>query len=222
MKKQDFLSSLSKPLEYWGTKTKEEVLVLLGPETAAMVGFDQRNPHHCYTLFEHCLHAVANLPATASLELKTAAFFHDIGKPVVATERLDGFLSFHGHAKASGVIAEPILVKLGFADEELRKILFFIVHHDDFINFQIVKDAKKWHIAITDDNVDRYTRKVLRENPWLTKRDLQELLRLCKADVSSQSEIVFMSGVFKESRLTKLARMRAIERYMFHEPEREY
>ena len=61
MERKTFEDSLLDPLE-WMKKDKEEVERLLGPETAAMVGFDQRPPHHCYTLFEHTLRTVEGLP----------------------------------------------------------------------------------------------------------------------------------------------------------------
>ena len=32
------------------------------PEMAATVGFDQRNPHHCYDVYTHSIHALANVP----------------------------------------------------------------------------------------------------------------------------------------------------------------
>lgn len=217
--KDEFIESLQNALSYWGATTQAEVLSLLGQDAAVMVGYDQHNPHHCYTLFEHCLHAVDNLDRNASVELKVAAFFHDIGKPRVAAPK-DGRLTFHGHAKASGIIAEPLLKQLGFNEEEQRRILFFIVHHDDFINYQLIKDKQKWHCAITDENIDRYKNKVMLQNPWLKERDLLELVRLCKADVSAQSEIVYMKGVFKDSKIKKLARIKAIKYFLFHEPKR--
>ena len=49
-----------------------------------MVAFDQRNPHHCYDLFLHTMHTVAGIKETAPALLRVAAFFHDIGKPIVA------------------------------------------------------------------------------------------------------------------------------------------
>lgn len=217
--KEVFIKSLDNVIEYWACKNKEEVACMLGDAVANMVGFDQHNPHHCYNLFEHCLHTVANLDAKASAELKVAAFLHDMGKPLVA-KAYDGRLSFHGHAKVSAELVAPLLKTMDFDEAASRKILFLVGHHDDFINYQIIKDDKKWHNAITDENIDRYKNKVMKQNPWLTDRDLKELLRLCKADVGAQSEIVYMHGVFKDSKIAKLARMRAIEHWLFHEPER--
>lgn len=217
--KDEFIASLQNPIAYWLGKSKAEVAELLGNEVAAMVGFDQHNPHHCYTLFEHCLRALANLPEHASMELKVAAFLHDLGKPKVAKLK-NRYLSFHGHARESGILAEPILRDLGFTDLEIQKIIFLIVHHDDFIVYQLFKDEKKWHIEINDDNVDHYYNKVKLNNPWLMDRDLLELTWLVEADVSAQSILVYMNGVFKESRIRKQARIKKIRYYMFHEPEK--
>lgn len=89
IKKDVFEGTLKNPLEYWGTKDRNEVRELLGTEVAAMVGYNQRNPHHCYDLFMHILHTVDELDDQFSILLKTAAFFHDIGKPEVATEKKD-------------------------------------------------------------------------------------------------------------------------------------
>lgn len=217
--KAEFLARLEEPIAYWLKKSRADVSELLCEDVAAMVGFKQNNPHHCYTLWEHCLQAVANLPHNASVELKVAAFLHDIGKPRVA-RRKNRYLSFHGHARESGIMAEPLLQAMGFTEQEIRKILFLIVHHDDFIVYQLFKDDKKWHVEINDDNVDRYYNKVKSQNPWLIDRDLLELTWLVEADVSAQSIIVYMNGVFKESRIRKQARIKKIRYYMFHEPER--
>ena len=61
-----------------------------------MVGFDQRNPHHCFDLLSHSFHTVESIqPRAASLAacernlLLCAAFFHDIGKIECATDRGD-------------------------------------------------------------------------------------------------------------------------------------
>ena len=108
MKKEEFESTLQKPLEYWENKSKEEAGKLLGADASAMVGFDQRNPHHCHDLFMHTLHTVNGLDRHSPVLLKTAAFFHDIGKPSVAVEK-NGRLVFYRHAKMSAKIAESLL-----------------------------------------------------------------------------------------------------------------
>ncbi|MBR2877392.1 MAG: HD domain-containing protein, partial [Clostridia bacterium] len=42
-------------------------------------GFDQRNKHHCYTVWEHCVRAMEAAPAEPLLRF--ALLLHDLGKP---------------------------------------------------------------------------------------------------------------------------------------------
>ena len=78
-----FENSLKNPLE-WLKKDKEDVARLLGHETAAMVDFEQRNPHHCYTLFEHAIRTVEGLPKDCSdllnLDSRDTALGYHYGK----------------------------------------------------------------------------------------------------------------------------------------------
>lgn len=106
-----------------------------------MVKYDQKNPHHCYDLFEHSLRVVKNINSEGItkeqlIKLKVAAFFHDIGKPVVVEEK-NGRNGYYGHAKMSAQIAAQILPKLGYTPKETDEILFYIEHHDDFIKYRL-------------------------------------------------------------------------------------
>lgn len=44
--KSDFILSLLSLVENWKYVSESMVSILLGEEAAAMVGFEQRNPHH--------------------------------------------------------------------------------------------------------------------------------------------------------------------------------
>ena len=136
-------------VEYYLSKTPEELEAELGPEVTRMVGFEQKNMHHCYDLWGHTLHTVEAVDTTGLTEeqakkLKVAAFFHDIGKPDVT-----GFNSrteqqtFYNHAVHSVDIAKPILERLGYSESEINQIGFFIGHHDDFINYKPSLDSKQ-------------------------------------------------------------------------------
>ena len=56
-----------------------DVIGAVLPEILPMVGFDQRNPHHCYDVWEHTLHALDTVPSDPVL--RWAVLFHDMGKP---------------------------------------------------------------------------------------------------------------------------------------------
>ena len=85
--RQKFEESLLRDdvVEYYLSKTPEELEAELGIEVSRMVGFEQKNMHHCYDLYGHTLHTVEAVDTTGLTEeqakkLKVAAFFHDIGK----------------------------------------------------------------------------------------------------------------------------------------------
>lgn len=114
----------------------------LGPTVTRMFGFDQKNSHHCYDLMEHTLRAVEaikreDLTEEEFTKLRVAAFFHDIGKPDVASfNEKTGQQVFYGHAAHSVEVAKPILEELGYSEDEIAEISFYIGHHDDFISYK--------------------------------------------------------------------------------------
>ena len=114
----------------------------LGPTVTRMFGFDQKNSHHCYDLMEHTLRAAEaikrdDLTEEEFTKLRIAAFFHDIGKPDVASfNEKTGQQVFYGHAAHSVEVAKPILEELGYSEDEIAEISFYIGHHDDFISYK--------------------------------------------------------------------------------------
>ena len=129
-------------VEYFLSKTPKELETEYGQEVARMVGFKQKNIHHCYDLWNHTLHTVesvdvAGLTDEQAKKLKVSAFFHDIGKPdVVGFNPRTKQQTFYNHAIHSVDIATPILAKLGYSEDEIAQIVFFIGHHDDFISYK--------------------------------------------------------------------------------------
>lgn len=129
-------------VKYYLSKTNDELEMELGNAVSRMVGYEQKNAHHCYDLWEHTLHTIefintTGLDETQIRKLKVAAFFHDIGKPDVSKfNEKTGQQVFYDHAKKSVEIAKPILEKLGYNNQEIEQLVFFIGHHDDFISYK--------------------------------------------------------------------------------------
>mgnify|MGYP004522980901 FL=1 len=139
--------------EYYLSKTPEELKSEFGVEVSRMVGFEQKNAHHCYDLWQHTLHTVASIDVNGLTEeqakkLKVAAFFHDIGKPdVVGFNPRTNQQNFINHAMHSVDIATHMLEKLGYSKKEIQQISFYIAHHDDFLNYKgQVANKDKNHI----------------------------------------------------------------------------
>lgn len=217
MNREIFEESLIQPLQFWSMKSKNEVRALLGEETAQMVDYDQRNPHHCYDLFLHVLHTVQFVGSNSPTPLLVAAFFHDIGKPYVAQEK-QRRLVFYGHAQKSAEIARPLLHSLGYTRPQTDHICFYISHHDDFISWVLPTESyareNTYLIEIAADNVASHIEKVAAGNeslPNIKSYELwSDLLLLCQADASAQTEFVFRDGVLIDSREHKLKKVEAI------------
>lgn len=188
--------------------SKESIRKYLGDEVANMVGYDQNNPNHHLDLFNHTLEVMDSLPKDKYLPedyktLKVAAFFHDIGKPHVAKEK-NGKTTYINHATESREVALPILQELGYSEEEIQRIGFFIKHHDDFLNISSIDDK-------TVEKVSKVIERMKTEDYEPSEKDQTMLLDLCKADVTAQSEIVEENGEVKDTRANRVARYNSIQ-----------
>ena len=214
MMREQFEHSLMNPLSFWSLKTKDEVSVFIGETAAVMVSFDQQNPHHCYDLFLHSLHTVAGIKETAPALLRVAAFFHDIGKPLVAMEK-QGRLVFYGHAQKSAKVAYPVLKEMGYSDAEIKEICFYIKHHDDFISWVLPEEEynreNKYLVPITKKNMQKHIEKFLKKTAvddfQPNKQSWENLLELCYADASAQADFVIQNGTIIDTKEHKLKKI---------------
>ncbi len=106
-----------------------DVFAVFIPELEPMFGFDQKNYHHCFDVWEHTVRVVENTPADKVTRL--SALFHDIGKP--ATFKLDenGVGHFKGHAKISEITARNVLNRLHYDGKTISEVTELTLHHDD-------------------------------------------------------------------------------------------
>ncbi|MGM9661499.1 MAG: CCA tRNA nucleotidyltransferase [Oscillospiraceae bacterium] len=106
-----------------------QVLGAFIPELLPSVGFDHRNPHHCYDVWEHTAHAVEGVPPEPLL--RWVMLLHDLGKPSVCFyDASAGKARFRGHQLASVRLAEGVLERLRFDTESKKRILLLVEHHD--------------------------------------------------------------------------------------------
>lgn len=59
--------------------TYRSILGEVLPEIRPAFDFDQKNPHHYLTVWEHTVQAIAN--SIPSVRVRLALLFHDLGKP---------------------------------------------------------------------------------------------------------------------------------------------
>jgi len=89
-----------------------DVLGAVLPEILPCVGFAQKNPHHCYDVWEHTARSVGAAPGERAL--RWTMLFHDLGKPECFTEDEQGIGHFYGHTARSRALAGEIMPRLRF------------------------------------------------------------------------------------------------------------
>lgn len=204
--------------------SETELVNTFGKEFAMMKGYSQNNPHHCYDLLEHTVKTVCKidlegLNSDESFELKVAALYHDIGKPIVASEK-NGRTVFYNHPHESRIIASRLLQSLSIGEASLSRILFYIEHHDDFISFKLMSEMKDCNNPfIKPITIKTVNRKILDTQEKATKdgnyiptvRDYELLMRLCIADAMAQNAVVCQNGAIIDSMESKLSRLTKIK-----------
>lgn len=215
LNKVDFEKKMLLPA-YLRQCSKEAISISMGLDVAKMIGFNQKNPHHCYDLWNHTIGVIDALGIDAPQSLKIAAFFHDIGKPYVAMEKADR-LVFYGHATKSAEVARTLLENMHYSDREIRDICFYIKHHDDFISWVLPGEEydhrNKYLIEINQRNIVRHIRKVSEtEKEGKDIESWKNLLELCHADACAQAVEVWQHGKLIDTKKHKLEKISAIRK----------
>lgn len=118
----------------------KDVIFNIIPELKACDGFDQKNPYHANTLYNHIVNVCSNVYSNNNAKVegiritRTAALLHDIGKPSCFTLDENGIGHFYGHAEKSALIALDILKRLKYSNIEIERIECLIKKHDLTIN----------------------------------------------------------------------------------------
>jgi tRNA nucleotidyltransferase (CCA-adding enzyme) len=114
------------------------VLVELLPEFGPAIGFDQESRYHDLTVDEHTFAVVqAAAGAGFALEVRLAALFHDLGKPLVAWRGQDGRLHYYakpghaerGHDQVGAELAAGALTRLRYPTALRRTVVRVVRRH---------------------------------------------------------------------------------------------
>jgi len=183
-------------------------LLSLSPHLLAMKDFEQKNPHHCYDLLYHSLHAVDHVDRALCLDdetyrlLRIAALWHDTGKVPAMTEvEKDGKVvrHFYGHAELSSKMADEFFEEMGYPEEERKLLSFYTGAHDGFMQVKVEEKALR-----------KLMRKYAKNHPQqdVSAEMFLRLIPLMKADAMSQAEVVYDNeGNVINSREMKVKRL---------------
>lgn len=153
------------------------------PELIPAIGFDQRNPHHDRSVFQHTLTVMDNTPPV--LHLRLAAMLHDIGKPYTFSVDEYGVGHFYGHDKMSVKIGKEFMVRMKCSTELMEKTL------------NLVKEHMVHHPDLRKKGLKRQLQRVGSENIYHLV-DLQIADRLSKKGSKDISKLIAKKEVIEE------------------------
>jgi poly(A) polymerase len=138
------------------------------PDIERMVGFGGYEEGH-KDLWEHTKRVVCNAPPR--LEVRWAALFHDVGKPV-AFRKKNGKVTFHGHeAMSVAAFQRACETTVLFPDHEFRGRVAIMI--------EALGHIESYRLDWTDSAVRRIRKKVEDDRVWA------DLLDLARSDVTS-------------------------------------
>ncbi len=122
------------------------LLQVILPEVDKMRGVEQPPQYHPEgDVWVHTLMLLDHLPAGASPTLAWGMLLHDVGKPATYQppnpQRPGDRIRFNGHVEAGIRMAEVMLNRLRFSNDDSAQILALICHHMQFGDIKAMKTS---------------------------------------------------------------------------------
>lgn len=148
------------------------VLEIIFPEIAALEGVEQRKDYHHKDVFYHTCQVVDNISAvTENVWLRFAALVHDIAKPPTKRFVEGTGWTFHGHEELGARMMKSIFRRMKLPSNKLDYIEKLIRLH-----LRPIALAKE---EVTDSAIRRLI--------VSAGEDLNDLITLCRADITSKN-----------------------------------
>ncbi len=171
----EFLKILSSPIPSVGLKLlqKTGVMEIIFPEVANLSGQEQRQDYHHKEVFLHTCKVVDNISkVTENVWLRFAALVHDIAKPKTKKFVEGTGWTFHGHEEIGARMMKGIFKRLKLPLHKLEYIEKLVRLH--LRPIALAKDE------VTDSAIRRFIVDA--------GEDLEDLITLCRADITSKNE----------------------------------
>ena len=123
----DVVESINNNMEY---------LLQTIPEIKYCIGFEQNHPHHHLDVWNHTLLALSQ--SEKDFDIRLCLLLHDIGKPFSYQD--EEVRHFRNHATVSSEMSKEILHRLGYDEEYINYICYFIENHDTKILDEQIKN----------------------------------------------------------------------------------
>jgi putative nucleotidyltransferase with HDIG domain len=170
----EFMKILASPQPSSGIKLMFEtgVLDIIFPEAANLAGVEQRQEYHHKDVFYHTLQVLDNIASVNdNVWLRFAALVHDIAKPQTK-KFVDGLgWTFHGHEEIGARMMKGIFKRLKLPLNRLEYVEKLVRLH-----LRPIALAKE---EVTDSAIRRLI--------VSAGEDLEDLITLCRADITSKN-----------------------------------
>lgn len=151
---------------------KSGVMEIIFPEIAQLEGVDQRKDYHHKNVFYHTLKVVDNISTnTDDVWLRFAALVHDIAKPRTKKFVEGTGWTFHGHEDLGARMMKKIFMKLKLPMTKLDYVEKLVRMH--------LRPIPLASEIVTDSAIRRLAAEAGEE--------LEDLLTLCRADITSKN-----------------------------------
>lgn len=127
-----------------------DVIAVFLPEIEPSIGFDQKNYHHIYDVWEHTVRALGHVEP--NLVLRLVMLLHDLGKPQSHTEDADGVRHFYGHPMISTGMAGGALLRLRYDTVLIRQVCTLVEYHDSHL-FPTENSVRRWLMRLGEENL---------------------------------------------------------------------
>ncbi len=148
------------------------------PEWDRAMETPQNHPHHCYSVGEHILHSLMEVPPDKVLRF--AMLFHDIAKPMTMEIDDKGVTHFYGHAKIGEEMSCTILKRFRMDNDTINKVSRLVLYHD-YIN-GVTPDKKIVRRAVNKIGADLFPSlllvsraDILAQSSYMRKEKLENL-----------------------------------------------
>lgn len=172
----EFLKILASPKPSVGLQLlfDSAVLEIVFPEIFIMAGVDQRKEYHHKDVFLHTLQVVDNISKeTENVWLRFAALVHDIAKPPTK-KFVEGIgWTFHGHEDLGARMMKKIFHRMKLPLHQLEYVQKLIRLH--------LRPIALANEEVTDSAIRRFVVQA--------GEDLEDLIILCRADITSKNPI---------------------------------
>jgi len=151
---------------------KSGVMDIIFPEISQLEGVDQRKDFHHKNVFYHTLIVVDNISgATDDLWLRFAALVHDIAKPRTKKFVEGTGWTFHSHEEVGARMMKKIFIRMKLPMSKLP----------------YVEKLVRMHLRPIPLASDEVTDSAIRRLAAEAGEELEDLLKLCRADITSKN-----------------------------------